>query len=557
MVEIRCTQPIWHRLRDILQERRDVETAVFILCKPVQSGALTALLTRELVPIPQEAYEVRDAAIVRIQREFVHSILQRCAEEKLSLVEAHIHPFSDNVMFSALDMHSDLAKFRATECMCPPFIHATLVFGRNMSFQGHLWDYRNQRMVQVERLKVLTPTSLQIRFATDATSKPLAEAQREVFDRQIRALGEAGQRILSDLTVALVGAGGLGSIIAYELALLGVGRLILVDPDRLETTNANRIFGVTRKQIEAGMPKVVALAQNLPRIGWGCTRIIPLARSVLDRAVWRRLAWADVMIGATDSATARHFLNLFSVACLISFIDGGVGIVTEQGQIRNAGGQVRTVVPGSGFCLDCLGADMQALVEENLTDEERETRRQAGYIVGENVPNPQVAFLNGVVANLLLWEFVKLATGAGETTEYVYYDACRQQVFSVAANRRANCFTCSPSGVLAGGLEAVRLFCPARTKRPTSIPPSPTAVEQEPLPPPPPEEEPVHVVEAEREIDETVRRPAQEQRSRRAEPKRKPHLPVGIDFEFSVRLRFGLQPRAHGQETGVSSADQR
>lgn len=555
MVEIRCTQTVWQQLCRELLARRDVETKVFLLCKAVVQRGNVALLPREVIPVPRSAYEVRRAGLVRVRREFVHRLLQRCAAENLSLVEAHTHLTRQHVAFSALDMRRDAAKFRATECLTPPFLHAALVFSLDMCFQGHLWNRERQRMMRIERLKILSPTSLQFRFASDTVQTPLAEAQREVLDRQIRAFGEAGQRILSGLTVALVGAGGLGSLIAYEMALLGVGRLILVDPDRLEWSNTNRMFGVSRKQVEASIPKVFALAQNLPRIGSGCTQVIPLARSVSDRAVWKRLALADVLIGTTDSAAARHFLNLLSVAFLVPYLDAGVGIVAKGGRVENGGGQVRTVIPGSGFCLHCLGIDVDKVIQENLTPEEREARRQAGYIVGEQVPNPQVAFLNGVVANLLLWEFVKMTTGAGEVTPYVYYDLCRQQLFPAAADRRDSCFTCSPSGLLAGGVEAVETFFPSRGKQTSHIPSAPRRhpeEEEEPLPSPAEKVAVLHIAEEEPEKVETVPEPEPAVPARPDVPEADRRAPRGVEFEFTVRLRLGPSRRAGGGETQSS-----
>ncbi len=63
------------------------------------------------------------------------------------------------------------------------------------------------------------------------------------FDRQAHLFGDAGQRILSGCTVAVVGVGGMGMLIVEYLARLGVGRLILIDPDRVEQSNLPRLPG--------------------------------------------------------------------------------------------------------------------------------------------------------------------------------------------------------------------------------------------------------------------------------------------------------------------------
>jgi len=68
---------------------------------------------------------------------------------------------------------------------------------------------------------------------------------------------------LHGCTVAIIGCGGLGSNVAEMLVRSGVGRLTLVDFDAVDERNLNRQF-FFRDQI--GMPKVIALAENLQRI---------------------------------------------------------------------------------------------------------------------------------------------------------------------------------------------------------------------------------------------------------------------------------------------------
>jgi molybdopterin/thiamine biosynthesis adenylyltransferase len=66
------------------------------------------------------------------------------------------------------------------------------------------------------------------------------------YDRQTRIFGDRGQAILASSKVAVVGLGGIGSLIAEYLARLGVGELILIDPDRLDPTNIPRVVGACR-----------------------------------------------------------------------------------------------------------------------------------------------------------------------------------------------------------------------------------------------------------------------------------------------------------------------
>jgi hypothetical protein len=114
------------------------------------------------------------------------------------------------------------------------------------------------------------------------------------------------------------------------------------------------------------------------------------------------------------------------------------------------------VRPGAGFCLMCLDEEAWERSVEEMDAERRAAQADRGYIRGEPVPHPQVVFLNGVVAHLLVWEFVKLMTGVAPVVPYVYYDLMAQRVFAPeGATPRPGCLACSPEGWLAGGREVL------------------------------------------------------------------------------------------------------
>ncbi len=72
--------------------------------------------------------------------------------------------------------------------------------------------------------------------------------------------GKELQKKFSRATVAVCGLGGLGSNIAVSLARAGIGKLILIDFDRVDITNLHR---QQYKACQVGMPKAEALAENL------------------------------------------------------------------------------------------------------------------------------------------------------------------------------------------------------------------------------------------------------------------------------------------------------
>ena len=71
------------------------------------------------------------------------------------------------------------------------------------------------------------------------TSENLSNDEKRLFDRQLRLPGW-NQAVLKKSTVLIVGVGGLGVEVAKNLAMVGVGHIILVDMDTIEYSNFNR-----------------------------------------------------------------------------------------------------------------------------------------------------------------------------------------------------------------------------------------------------------------------------------------------------------------------------
>ncbi|GIV05908.1 MAG: thiamine biosynthesis protein ThiF [Fimbriimonadales bacterium] len=467
--EVRVPHALWQQLRATLLADCSVETKCFLLCRTLESESRVVFLVREVVPVPDDAYVQRTAGLVETRPEFVHALLVRCAREGYALLDAHTHPWGSNPQFSKIDDRSDLQKFLTTQSMSPPFRHGSLVFGNDMSFEGRFWDYQHQQMAPIVRLSVLR-APLETRYGTGLKPPWLDKAEQTLYDRQIRAFGTEGQAVLSSLRVALVGAGGLGSQIANALTLLGVGQLVLIDPDRLELSNLNRVVGASYAQAQRGWRKVYALAQRLNRTRPPDGRtIFPLPCDARSPDALARLLSCDLIIGAVDSAVVRQYLNTVAMCALIPYLDAGVGVRSENGALKHGGGQVQVILPGETACLACVERGIRQSVEEQLTPHQRELSIRGGYIQGEVIPNPQVVFLNGVVGNLLAWELVKLATGCAPVQTYVYYDLLSQQVFPVRAERNPECLLCAvhPDSLLGQGLYGLQGYLqrPGKIKR--------------------------------------------------------------------------------------------
>jgi tRNA threonylcarbamoyladenosine dehydratase len=126
------------------------------------------------------------------------------------------------------------------------------------------------------------------------------------FDRTARLLGDAGVARLASATVTVLGVGGVGSCAAEALVRSGVGRVILVDYDRICVTNVNRQLHALKGTL--GKPKVDVMAERL--------RLINPDATIEPRAVFYGAETSasllvpepDVVIDAIDNMAAKMHL---------------------------------------------------------------------------------------------------------------------------------------------------------------------------------------------------------------------------------------------------------
>ena len=116
--------------------------------------------------------------------------------------------------------------------------------------------------------------------------------------------GVEAVRKLQAATVAVCGLGGLGSNIAISLARAGVGKLVLVDFDRVDVTNLHR---QQYKAGQVGLPKPEALLANLKEIA-PYTEFETHFEKVTEENISRLLGGADVVCEAFDNAEAKAML---------------------------------------------------------------------------------------------------------------------------------------------------------------------------------------------------------------------------------------------------------
>ena len=201
------------------------------------------------------------------------------------------------------------------------------------------------------------------------------------FDRQ-GFLGADSAAIHSRARVGIVGLGGGGSHLGQQLAHVGIGEFVLVDPQTIDESNINRLVGATQKDVDAGTPKVT-LSE------WLIRGIFPSAKVNSIRTDWRAampaLRSCDIVVGAVDSLSARDELEQFCRSNIIPYVDIGMAVTAVADEFLISGQVIRSM-PGSA-CMRCLG-----FITPHKLEVEAKKYGDAGN-------NPQVVWSNGLLAS--------------------------------------------------------------------------------------------------------------------------------------------------------------
>jgi molybdopterin/thiamine biosynthesis adenylyltransferase/rhodanese-related sulfurtransferase len=131
-------------------------------------------------------------------------------------------------------------------------------------------------------------------------------SDRYVRQTVLPEVGAAGQERLAAATVLIIGAGGLGCAVLPYLAAAGVGRLVLLDPDRVEETNLHRqplyrMSEIGQLKVEAARTTLLALNPQLA--------IEARAQSLTPANAPELVAVADLVLDAADSFAATYTLS--------------------------------------------------------------------------------------------------------------------------------------------------------------------------------------------------------------------------------------------------------
>ncbi|HYI08841.1 MAG TPA: molybdopterin-synthase adenylyltransferase MoeB [Thermoanaerobaculia bacterium] len=222
-------------------------------------------------------------------------------------------------------------------------------------------------------------------------------------------IGAAGQEKLRRASVLVVGAGGLGSPTSMYLAAAGIGRLGLVDFDRVDVTNLQRqiLYGAS----DIGRPKLDAASARLRDMNPD-VEVIPHSVRLTSENALEVLGGYDIVIDGTDNFATRYLVN---DACML------LGKPNVYGSVFRFDGQVSVFSTETAPCYRCLYPEPPP-----------------PHLAPSCAEGGVLGVLPGVIGTLQATEAIKLITGAGETLagRLLLFDALRMSFRVMKLRRR-------------------------------------------------------------------------------------------------------------------------
>jgi hypothetical protein len=381
------------------------EAAAILICTRVVGAGLKVLVRESLLVPHHECQRERDG--LTWPGHYLDIALDRAETDDLSLVLMHSHPggfdrFSERDDDSDRETMPSLFMARSRELEHTPTWHGSAVMLPSGAVRARLYDHR----YHADPVNLVAVYGDDLRFFWDDT--PLTSSRPMAFSDMMTAE-------LAKLSAAVIGCSGTGSIVAEQLLRMGFGHIVVVDDDRIEHKNLNRILNSTHKSAEAKALKVDRFRRAASKIR-PATLVtdVPHELGVIESIL--AAADTDIVFCCVDTETGRHLSDRLATAMLQPLFDIGVSIPVRKplGRtvIANVCGRVDYVQPGGPTLLErdvYSPAGLEAEALRKTDPEEYAARVKEGYMPGAPEQAPSVICVNMRAAATAVQEFVARA----------------------------------------------------------------------------------------------------------------------------------------------------
>jgi len=230
--------------------------------------------------------------------------------------------------------------------------------------------------------------------------------------------------------VLIVGVGALGSIVAVALAMQGVGRILIVDPDTVELSNLSR--QLLFKDTDVGRPKAEAGSEAIRAINSQVD--VQYFAGRIEDVPDRTIRDYDVIVDSLDNFDVRRWINSVAVNLGVPLVSGG---------LFGFYGNVQVVIPNQTPCLECQPLLPAHRLQKACTPLGEVRKAQASEAVDEKIPS--VASVSITIGGIMAQECTKILLGRQDAVirDFLFWDGFSEVFTRLPLQRRAECVVCS------------------------------------------------------------------------------------------------------------------
>jgi molybdopterin/thiamine biosynthesis adenylyltransferase len=241
----------------------------------------------------------------------------------------------------------------------------------------------------------------------------LTDEERSIYEWQmwVPGVSEEGQQKLKAASVLISRVGGLGGLVALELAAAGVGRLILAHGGHLKAPDLNRQLLQTHDHI--GKPRMESIVRRLRELNPRCD-IVGVAENVSEANADELVQQADIVVNAAPMFQERLALNAAAFRACKPMVECAMHTLEAS---------VTTFVPGTTGCLACYVPEVPPTWKRQF---------------------PVFGAVSGTAACIGAMEVIKLITSIGETLSgtLLSMDLATMRFRRVRLPKRDGCTVC-------------------------------------------------------------------------------------------------------------------
>ena len=280
------------------------EDLCFALWRPsTGTDRRTAVIDEVLLPENDERILTRN---VSFAPKYLARAVRVALKKGTGLAFVHSHPGHGWQGMSPEDVRAerDVIGFPARATGLPL---VGLTIGADGYWSARFWEHRDRKMARIwcDKVRVVARTKLSIHLHESFESSRI---RSELLERTIDAWGRDFQTKLSNIRVGIVGLGSVGSIVAESIARIGVSNITLIDHDKVEQHNLDRLLHAGVNEI--GQYKVDVAQDAMRRSSTSYQlNVKRYPMSIHDKEAYSAALDCDLIFSCVDKPVARDVLN--------------------------------------------------------------------------------------------------------------------------------------------------------------------------------------------------------------------------------------------------------